>query len=268
MNNRPDWLIIEDQAEYHARTRRGEYLSSHMLKDFMKCPRLYQMKLTGEVVDEDKPSYALGRSAHCLILEGREAFDHEFTVDEPVNPKTGKAYGPDSQAYQLWAATQTKEIVRPADYEQVKILFNAVQRHAEAMKLIDGGFPEAVVRAEYCGVPCQIRMDKFHPDRGIIDLKTCDDVDFFPFDAKKYGYWSQMAFYWDIVLQVSRIRYPFYIIAVEKKAPWRVRVDRLVEDDLVSTVMENQAGIRRLRECKAAGLWPTNYERVGYLSRS
>jgi len=265
--NKPEWLITEDQTEYHARTRRGEYLSSHMLKDFMKCPALYHMKMTGEVVDEDKPSYALGRAAHCLILEGREAFDREFTVDEPINPKTGKAYGPDSQAYQLWLETQTREVVRPGDYEQVKILNNAVARHPEAMKLIAGGFPEAVVRTEYCGIPCQIRMDLFQPDAGIVDLKTCDDVDYFPFDARKYGYWSQMAFYWDIVLQVSMIRYPFYIIAVEKKAPWRCRVDRLVEDDLMSSVRENRAGILRLRECRDAGAWPTNYEKIGYLSK-
>jgi len=262
----PEWIITESSEEYHARTRRGEYLSSHMLKDFMKCPRLYQMKMTGEVVDEDKPSYALGRAAHCLILEGREAFERDYTTEQPINPKTGEPYGATTLAYQTWLAGQTKEVVRPSDYEQVEILAAAVGRHAEARRLIAGIIPEGVVRTEYCGIPCQIRMDAFHPENGLIDLKTCDDVDFFPFDARKYGYWMQMAFYWAILRQVSR-RYPVHIIAVEKKAPWRVRVDRLVEDGLMTSERENQAAIKRLLECRQNNQWPTQYEQIGYLTK-
>ena len=264
----PDYLIIEAAKAYHLRSKKGEFLGSHALKDFKKCPLLYYQKITGIIDDEDKPSYAFGRAAHTLILEGQEVFDAEYTTDQPINHKTDKPYGTETQAYQLWLECQTKAVIKPSDYEQISVLNTAVQGHPAARKLLEGIIPEAVIRTEYCGVQCQIRMDAFHPERGFIDLKTCDDVDWFPFDARKYGYWDQCAFYWDVLMQVSKVRFPVHIIAVEKKAPFRVRVDRLIEDDLISSVAENKAAIARLRECRGTGVWPTNYENIGYLTKN
>ena len=51
---------------------------------------------------------------------------------------------------------------------------------------------EGVVRAEYRGVPCQIRMDWFSPKHGIVDLKTCDSLKWFENDCRRYGYIFQM----------------------------------------------------------------------------
>ncbi|MEI8246821.1 MAG: PD-(D/E)XK nuclease-like domain-containing protein [Lentisphaerota bacterium] len=264
----PDYLIQEKADAYHLRSRNGEFLSSHLLKDFRKCPLLYQQKITGIIKDEDKPAYAFGRAAHTLILEGQDVFDAEYTTEQPINPKTDKPYGTETQAYQLWLECQTKTPIKPGDYDEIMILNNAVKSHPAAAKLLEGIIAESVIRTEYCGVQCQIRMDAFHPERGFIDLKTCDDVDWFPFDAKKYGYWEQCAFYWEILMKASKIRFPVHIIAVEKKAPYRVRVDRLVEDDLMLSATENKAAIARLRECRGTGVWPTGYENIGYLTKT
>jgi hypothetical protein len=64
---------------------------------------------------------------------------------------------------------------------------DGVRANGLAVDLLSEGVPEGVVRAEYCGVPCQSRMDWFDPHRGIADLKTCDDLMWFEADARRYG---------------------------------------------------------------------------------
>ena len=103
---KPDFIIIEPATEYHA--KRNEYLSSHMLADFRKCPELFHKKETGLIENEDRPAYVIGRAAHCLILEGGEEFHSQYTVGEPINEKTGKPYGKSTLAYQDWLAAQDK----------------------------------------------------------------------------------------------------------------------------------------------------------------
>ena len=74
--------------EYHAASRSGQYMSSHLLATFRESPELYRRKTSGEIAEAESPALALGRAAHCLILEGQAAFDEQFLVaDGPVNPK-------------------------------------------------------------------------------------------------------------------------------------------------------------------------------------
>ena len=75
-------------------------MSSHLLADFRESPELYRRKTTGQIEDTESPALAIGRAAHCLILEGRMAFDGQYLVaDGPVNAKTGEPFGKSTKAY-------------------------------------------------------------------------------------------------------------------------------------------------------------------------
>lgn len=103
--------------EYHAASRSGRHMSSHLLADFRESPELYRRKTSGKIAEAEGSALALGRAAHCLILEGRAAFDGQFLVaDGPVNPKTSEPYGKATKAYADWLASQTKEIVIQKDF--------------------------------------------------------------------------------------------------------------------------------------------------------
>ena len=103
--------------EYHVESRNGHYMSSHLLADFRESPELYRRKTNGEIAEAESPALALGRATHCLILEGRAAFDEQYLVaDGPVNPKTNEPYGKATKAYAEWLAAQTREIVSPKDF--------------------------------------------------------------------------------------------------------------------------------------------------------
>jgi len=223
--------VVEEPAEtYHAKA--AEHLSSHGLADFRKCPLLFHKKRQGLIEDEDRPAYLVGRATHTLVLEGRERFDAQYAVGGPINPNTGAPYGPTTKAFAEWAAKCGKQVLTDAQYDLVRKMADGVRAQQTAVDLLSSGIPEGVVRAEYCGLPSQIRMDWFDPHRGIADLKTCDDLTWFEADAKRYGYVYQMAFYRAVLRQVISLPMPVYFIAVEKKEPFRCGVWQVHEEQV------------------------------------
>ena len=66
---------------------------------------------------------------------------------------------PGPLAFAEWARTIGKQILTDSQYELVTNMHLSVLQHEVAKTLLADGIPEGVVRTEYCGVPCQIRMD-------------------------------------------------------------------------------------------------------------
>src|SRR5262245_22205150 len=112
----PYSILLSEPAEvYHAKS--GEYLTSHLLSDFRKCPLLYHRKRLGLVpASEECPAYLVGHAAHTVILEGLDAFHRRYAVGGPVNPKTGLPFGQASKAFADWAAEQGKQVLTAAQF--------------------------------------------------------------------------------------------------------------------------------------------------------
>lgn len=256
-----DFLIREPADVYHANA--GEYLSSHLLANFRKSPLLYHRKRCGLISDEDRPAYLVGRAAHTVILEGMDTFQRSFAVGGPINPKTGSPFGASTKAWAEWAAKQGgKEVLTDQQHDLVMQMANGVKLHEFAQELLSDGIAEGVVRADYCNRKCQIRIDWLNPHSGIVDLKTCDDLQWFESDAKRYGYLHQVAFYRAVLAQVIGVAVPVFFIAVEKKEPYRCGVWQVAEDSLASARRENEAAIGRLLRCEQTGIWESGYEDV------
>lgn len=258
----------EPEDQYHARSKSGEMMSSHLLALFRRSPYKYWATIQGMTEEEDKPEYALGRAAHKLILEGAEAFNEAYMVTEgPTNPKTGQPYGKTSKAYIDWAQGLDKEVVTPEDFADISKMADHCRRHPVIEALISGGGePECVVRAEYCGVPCQIRMDWFSPEHGIIDLKTCRDIEFFDGDLRNYGYGFQMAFYRAVLREATGQTFPVNVIAVDKTEFNIAGVWLMPEAELDVCEKMNAAALRRFLDCKERDDWPTGYEKIRIFS--
>lgn len=134
-----------------------------------------------------------------------------------------------------------------------------------AIELISDGLAEGVVRAEYCGLPSQIRIDWFNPYKGIVDLKTCDDLTWFESDARRYNYHHQMAFYQSVLKEATDRYVPVYIIAIEKKEPFRCGVWKVTDICLANARSDNEQAIESLKQCRADNNWPTGYEHLRML---
>ncbi len=255
-----DFLQREPEALYRAQAQ--DFLTSHQLADFRKCPALHRKKKLGLVEDADRPAYLIGRAVHALTLEGGRVFENRYAVGGPVNPKTGSPFGANTKAWAEWAEAQGKPVLTDAQYDIVTKLAGAVQAHDAARELLAEGVPEGVARGEYSGEACQGRLDWFNAEHGIVDLKTCDDLTWFESDARRYGYAHQMAFYRALLKAVSGESFPVHLIAVEKCEPFRCGVWRMGEDVLAIAQKENEEAIARLRRCREQDRWPTLYEDI------
>ena len=253
-------LAVEPADVYHAQA--GRYLSSHQLMDFMNCPWMFRKKQLGLIKSEESEAFLVGRATHCRILEGREAYESQFALGGPINPSKKKPFGKDTQAFRKWAKAQGLPGVHYDDIDLIENLASGVSMNSEAVDLLLYGRAEGVVRATYCDAPCQIRIDWLHPHRGIVDLKTCKDLSEFESKAVEYRYFNQLAFYRSVLSKVIGQIVPVYIVAVEKKEPYRCGVWRLSEDSLELARQENAAAINRFNAFKLVDHWPTGYETI------
>jgi len=262
--NLADQLLVESADSYHA--QRATFLSSHALADFRRCPRLFRDKECGLVHEKDRNAFLLGRAVHTLILEGRHTYNAQFAVGGPINDRTGRPYGRDTKAFTAWAAQQPGDILTEQEAALVECLSSAVHGHHLAEELLRHGVAERVGRTQLYGVPCQIRCDWLHPERGLVDLKTCDDLDWFERDARRFGYVHQMSFYRQVLREIGGTTVPVHLIAVEKQYPHRVGVWRIDDAALALAEDENGAAIMRLKECRRNDEWPTGYEGLRVLA--
>lgn len=281
--NKPEWLLDIPSEQYHEATKRGEYTTSHRLNLFRKCPLAYKQTIDGIMKEGDTAAFAFGRAVHTYILEGREKYDAEYmTSDGPTNEKIGRPYGKSTKAYAEWEAEQTKPVVSTEDFALIDAMRTAVHSHPVALDILQCGVAEATIRTTWNGESVQCRMDWFDFERNIIaDLKTCADVDRFGFDIRDFGYVTQLAFYAKCVM-LARGDDPAdlslcpkcYLVAVEKKEPYRVAVAEIcaltigdANDSSVATKWgaPNGATIRELQECRRSDIWPTRYEQVQVL---
>jgi hypothetical protein len=254
-----DELLIRESSEvYHAQAR--DYLSSHRLSAFRECPLLYRKWQLGEMQSEDRPAYVLGRAAHTLILEGRAAFEAQYAVGGPINPKTGQPFGAGTKAFAEWAEQIGKELLSEDQAQLVERMNESVHAHPLADELLACGIPEGVLRVDYRGLPCQVRVDWIAPNYGLVDLKTSDSLSWFENDARRFHYLHQLAFYRAITAEATGETLPVYLIAIEKREPFRCGVWLVGQDVLNTAQRENDEAIKRLRDCMANDSWPTGYE--------
>lgn len=263
---RPEWLLTIAESDYHS--VRGEYVTAHSLADYRHCPRKFRMLETGELPREDTTDYALGRATHVAILEGQDKFDQEFQVsDGPINPKTQKSFGRDTDTFRRWLAEQTKPSITTSDMALITKMRQSVMEHDRAARLLSDGWPEGTIRCTLAEARAQMRLDWYSDMFGIVDLKTCRDLDRFEFDIRDYGYCYQMALYYAGVMASSGECPDVHLIGVEKQAPYRCGVWRIPEELLDAAKSYNDGAIRALSNSRKYDQWPTGYEEVRKVER-
>jgi len=258
-------IVSIPDNDYHEMSlyRKGLYLSSHALIDFIKSPALFRGKENGVIPLADSDAFVTGRAAHCLILEGRSAFDSRYITGGPINPKTEKPYGTATAKYQDWKAEQTKEVLSAKDVILYELLAASTMQHAEIAHVLnaEGAIDEATCRTTYCGMLCQIRID-WLTSTHIVDLKTCRDLDRFEYDFRDYRYANQLSFYQKVFESGNCERLPVLVIAAEKQSPYRAALYEIDQALLNKAQRENEDAIHKLRNCRASLDWPTGFEGI------
>lgn len=254
--NQPRTQIVQCSVAEYDRARL-EFMGSHMLEAFNHSPRQCQWKLKGLIPSSSSVAYDFGRAFHCYLLEGITEFHNRYEVAEgPINPKTQSPYGKDTKAYTTWYEEITasgKSIVSGDELQQIQMMAESVNETA-ARELLAYGLPEVTIRGQMYGVACQSRLDWLSTDTGVlVDLKTTESLERFEKDFWKFRYNRQMAFYRGMV-EGLLLPCPIqvYMLAVEKKEPFRTHIWQLTEATLGEAAEEVKASLLQYRQLVAS----------------
>ncbi len=239
-------------AEYKA----ANAITYHGLRMHEQCPLLYYQKRVARTAPDETPSDAMrvGAAAHCLILEGDEAYAKGYAVmPDGLDRRTkeGKAIYAELEA-------SGKTVLKASDNILIERMALAVESNADAAKLLSTGWPEVTIRDNGGPVWVQGRLDWMTAADDIVDLKTCADLGDFARDIERHGYYRQLAFYQRMLVHERAGGHvpACYIIAVEKQAPYRCRTYKLTPGILDIGRAENTRGMQTLLDSYATNCWP------------
>ena len=115
----------------------------------------------------------------------------------------------------------------------------------------------------------------------ILDAKSCDSLDGFPFSAREYSYDVQSVFYTDLLEKLPTpvveentesksdpydgpiFNTSFLFAAVELTPPFDLRLEIVAAADLHAARMLYQADLASIADCHERGAWPRKYPAVG-----
>jgi hypothetical protein len=267
MSNSRIWPCTND--EYHADTTA---ISHSGLDLVIRDPALYWWeKLSGKAVREEKEHFAVGSAFDNAILRPSASCGSDvIVIPETVLAKNGARAG--SAWKEFAAANEGRILVKEGD--EMLNMVRAVQSHQAARELIEaqGEFQQTIVwRDDEHRVLRRARFDMLHLGAElIVDLKTTRTpatlVDC-AYEAEKWGYHRQAAFYCDAVSEHFGTSPSFVFIFCSKIPPYRVEVFELDPEDIEIGREENDAGLATYAECLRTGNWlPATHGRITRLS--
>ena len=252
--------------EYHA--DRGSLSSSgaRMLLP-PSCPALFRH--AQDTPPEPKKTYELGTAAHKLVLgEGPDL------VQVDADKWTTNAVKAEVAAIRDEGGIPLK----PAEYEQVHAMADALRRHPIAAALFDParGKPEQSLfwRDRPTGVMRRARFDWLPDARSgrliIPDYKTCRSAEpaALARAVEEFGYHQQDDWYRAAAraLGLADDTAAFVFVCQEKTPPYVVTV---VEMDATARrigAARNRRALEVFAECTATGVWPGYSDEIAYLS--
>lgn len=253
--------IAYNQPELIYRKELGVNQSS--LKKILDSPAHYQAALKNKLIPT--PVMEIGTAAHCLVLDGEDAFNGSY-VKKPDNFKLTTKEGKE------WKAAQGRKKILGAGGKDDP--WNSVQGMAQSLRRLEwysGTDAEYIKRNEvsiywdWLGVRCKARLDSLLVEEGIVlDLKTTDTVDPELFQKKVVGlgYDFQAAYYAKAAEVAFGKPFKFIFAAVERKAPYTVDLFEVTPDMMAEGMYKCEKALKIYAECEKCGEWPNREPRI------
>lgn len=241
-------MIIHDQSFDDYLSAPG--IGSSAAKLVLKSVQLFRDYQTGIYTVGDKSHHQIGRLAHAAVLEPQR-FAQMVVSEGPVNERTGKAYGRDTQAWAAWQAENPEKVVVDS------WLLTMLERIPNEVKgLFVGGRSEVSVhhKLSVSGLDVKCRCDYLR-ERSILDFKTCEDVDRFDRELSKWSYWFQLGWYKMVMKAETGVDHTFRFVFAEKKPPFRWRIVPLDVEYQMYADAQVEDALGKLIEARDSGNW-------------
>lgn len=258
--NKLDWRLAADLDK--------RPLSYSSLKHFARSPIHFVQHRLAEI--ERRPELIFGGMFHCLLLQP-EKFDEYFAIMPDVNLRTkeGKAIMAEFEVANLG-----KQLVTQSDYNNAKIMAEAIKDNPVASKYLSG-CEEFEKRLEWTDKKTDLKQIAYLDgigaighDNYVLEIKTTTDAtpDKFQRDAFNYMYYLQAAMY---VQALSRYRlFPRLVyIVIEKAAPFGISVFT-VDDDFINYGKQmHRKLLDHFRYCLDNELFEEDYRYYGLIGK-
>ena len=227
---------------YFSQEAQREYMSASQFKAFDRCEAAAAAELRGEYVRDESTSLLLGSYIVAYFSGGLG----QFRMDYPNIFKRDGAL--------------------KSEYIQAEDIIQRIESDPMFMKYISGK-NQVIMTGEIDGVPVKIKMDSYHPDRAIVDLKIMRDfqpvwVDGkgkLPF-AEAWGYDIQGAIY----RAVEGNSLPFILAAATKEKVPDIALISIPTDVLNTAAEYVISKIRRFADIKRGHIAPERCGRCDY----
>lgn len=201
-----------------------KYCGSSQFKTFLKCPAMAMAELNGEWQREESSALLIGSYVDSWFEGTLEQF-------KAKHPEIFKRDG-----------TLKSEFIKADE------IIARVSRDELFMKYM-GGKKQAIKTGEICGVPFKIKMDSYHKDRAIVDLKIIKDFE--PLWDEEDGCRKDFIQYWGYDYQaaiyqaIEGNKLPFYICAATKEATPDIAVIEIPQAwiDSAMSIIKNEIGL-------------------------
>ena len=176
------------------------YTGSTEIKDFLKCEACALAKLEGKF--EEEKTKAMLVSSY---------------IDEAISGTLDKFKEENPEIF-------TKQCELKAEYKIAEEVLNQINSDEMFLKYINGQH-QVIMTGEISGVPVKIKIDSYHKDKCIVDLKAMANLDLIWNEKthqkenfiNAYDYVLQAALYQEIVRQNTGKVLPFIIAVCTKQ---------------------------------------------------
>jgi PDDEXK-like domain of unknown function (DUF3799) len=257
--------------EYH----RSKNVSSSKLRDFAAYGSCYYAAryVTGNLPDEHvTDARVYGQAFEDLLCTPKQ-----FGLKYAVKPEGMSFAKTDGKTWKANAEAAGLTILAADDYAAMQAMIEGIYENETATQLVQAARQQVTITCDHDGIPgLQARPD-FFGDQGCaitgflpytLDLKTTATLQKLSSgrDIAEYGYHQQAAIGRECLRRNGVDDTLHYLLASEKRAPYRALVIRLDESWLNAGWHWSAEQIALLASHYASGNWPRNDEELITLS--
>lgn len=239
---------------YYSRKANKEFLSVSQYKDFMgtmsKCGCEFRAlaRLRGDYCPETSKDMLMG----SYVDSAYEKTLYRFKKKHPeMFLKNGEL---------------------KADFQKAQEAYDRTQKD-DLFKLYMSGDKQVIMTAELFGAKWKIKMDSFHKDKCIVDLKYIKDIHerfwikdlgYFVNFIEAWGYDFQLAIYQLVVEINTGKKLPCFIAAVDKKKTPEIEIIQVSQEQLDNSLIGIEKNVKRIIKLKNGEIEPDRCNKCDY----
>ena len=232
---------------YFKKENQIKYTGSSQIKDFLSCESCALAKLKEEWQEETNKAMQISSYIDAAISNELEQFKLE-------NPDIFTKLGALKSEYQL-----AEDVLSQARQDEM------------FMKYLNGEH-QVIMTGEISGVPVKIKIDSYHKDKCIVDLKAVKDFNLIWNEETRqkenfiiyYDYILQGALYQEIVRQNTGKQLPFIIAACTKEKYSQRALLQIPQEEMDLKLQFLEQYLPHLQDLKQGKIEPTECGKCDY----